>query len=80
MHLLTPLPTVTERHLVAGLELYERVPGLGCFDAVLAAIAQELDAAALVSADRRFAEVPDLRHVMPDGNGVDALLEAAEPS
>ncbi len=80
LHLLTPLPTVTEQHLVAGLQLYERVPGLGCFDAVLAATAQELNAEALVSADRRFAEVPQLRHVMPDDKGVDALLAAVEPS
>lgn len=76
VHLLTPLPTVTERHLAAGLQLCEQLPSLGCFDAVLAATAQELDAEAFVSADRRFADVPYLPHVMPDDNGVNSLLEA----
>lgn len=78
VHLLTPLPAVTERHLAAGLQLYEQLPGLGCFDAVLAATAQELDAEAFVSADRRFADVPHLPHVMPDDNGVDSLLQAQQ--
>ncbi len=54
--LLTPLTTVTPTDLTAGLEVFERAPSLGCFDAVLVAVARRL-AAPLVSADRRFEPV-----------------------
>lgn len=72
--LLDPLITVRRGHLVSGLTLFERHAGVGAFDAVLAAVALESAAAALVSADRAFADVPGLRHVVPDADGVDALL------
>jgi len=53
--------------------LFERHE-LGCFDAVLAATAQEAGAAALVSADVAYGGVPRLNHVLPDKAGVDRLL------
>ena len=58
--LLSPLQLVGPGHLQAGLELWTRTASLGAFDAVLAAVALSLDAE-LVSADRAFADVPDLR-------------------
>lgn len=58
--LLSPLHATEQHHLEAGLDLWSRVPGIGSFDAVLAAVAIALDAE-LVSADRAFAEVPGLR-------------------
>lgn len=54
--LLTPLTPVTPADLIAGLELFARTPSLGCFDAVLVAVARRL-AAPLVSADRGFEPV-----------------------
>jgi hypothetical protein len=42
---------------------------------VLAASAIDIDASALVSADRAFADVPDLNHVIPDDAGVKKLLD-----
>jgi predicted nucleic acid-binding protein len=72
--LLSPLLVVEERDLLDGLRLFERHERLGPFDAVLAAAARSIEAEALVSADRAFSTVPRLRHVVPDGPGVDALL------
>jgi len=54
--LLTPLTPVTPNDLTAGLEVFARAPSLGCFDAVLVAVARRLRAA-LVSADRGFESV-----------------------
>lgn len=48
--LLTPLTPVTADDLQAGLGLFERHEHLGCFDAVLAAVARRI-AARVVSAD-----------------------------
>lgn len=59
--LLVPTPDDLDR----GLTLFEQIPALGAFDAVLAAVALERDAEALVSADRAFASVPHLRWVDP---------------
>lgn len=53
--------------LVLGLDLYEAHPGLGAFDAVLAAVALNRDLEALISADGDFAEVPGLRWLPPGG-------------
>lgn len=64
--LLSPLLEVTAEHLRHGLKLFERVDGLGAFDAVLAAASIDAGATALVSADSAFADVPGLRHVFPD--------------
>jgi predicted nucleic acid-binding protein len=63
--LLAPLLLVSQERLRAGLGLFERVPELGSFDAVLAAAALDVGADALVSADRAFASVRGLRHIDP---------------
>jgi uncharacterized protein len=72
--LLSPLLAVGERDLLDGLQLFERHPELGSFDAVLAATAQRAGADALVSADAAYAKVPRLHHVVPDRAGVGTLL------
>lgn len=64
--LLAPLLTVTAAELSAGLSLFEEVPGLGAFDAVLAAAALAVDTEVLVSADTAFASVPRLHCIRPD--------------
>lgn len=74
--LLSPLLEVDGASLSSGLGLFERVGGVGAFDAVLAAAAMAAGAAALVSADVGFGEVPGLTHVVPDAAGVARLLEA----
>jgi predicted nucleic acid-binding protein len=48
-----------------GLVLYERHQSLGAFDAMLAAVALNQQAEALVSADRAFGEVPHLLWIDP---------------
>ena len=72
--LLAPLLSLSAGHLERGLALFERSERLGAFDAVLAAAATAEGAAALVSADRDFAEVGTVAHVLPDADGVAALL------
>jgi predicted nucleic acid-binding protein len=74
--LLSPLLIATTEHLRRGLSLFERTEPVGSFDAVLAAIALDADADALVSADAAFAFVPGLAHVRPDAEGVATLLGA----
>jgi uncharacterized protein len=59
--LLSPLVAVERSTLERGLSIFERIPKLGAFDAVLAAAALETGADSLVSADAAFAEVPRLR-------------------
>jgi len=71
--LLSPLAVIEEADLRDGLMLFERHQ-LGSCDAVLAAAALSVDAAALVSADKAFADVNGLRHVVPDAAGVAELL------
>jgi predicted nucleic acid-binding protein len=61
-------------HPLRGLALFERVTGLGAFDAVLAAAAISAGAEALVSADNGFGDVPNLAYVSPDVAGVATLL------
>lgn len=51
--------------LLLGLDLFVTHPGLGAFDAVLAAVALERRAEALVSADHAFSDVPGLQHLDP---------------
>ena len=72
--LLSPLLTADEDSLERGLSIYERTPGLGSFDAVLAATAIANGARALVSADAGFASIPELRHVVPGAREFDRLL------
>ena len=72
LQLLSPLVRLDEDILGEAFKLYVATPGLGSFDALLAALAiQHSDT--LVSGDRAFAEVPDLRHVVPDAAGVVGL-------
>ncbi|MEX0973679.1 MAG: type II toxin-antitoxin system VapC family toxin [Solirubrobacterales bacterium] len=72
--LLAPLLPVTLEALGQGLDIYERVEGMGAFDAVLAAAAKAAGAEALISADTGFAELASPRHVIPDTPGIAALL------
>jgi predicted nucleic acid-binding protein len=72
--MLAPLQRVDEQDLEAGLRLYERHTDLGSFDAVLAAVALERNAQALVSADRAFAAVRGLPYVNPASPELDELL------
>ena len=73
--LLAPLIPVQEPQLRAGLELWRRHDEMGCFDAVLAAVALDVGASSIVSADRAFATVQGVDHTMPDEAGVAALLQ-----
>jgi len=72
--LLSPLISVTASDLRSGLDLFERIEGLGAFDAVLAAAASAAGARALVSADVSFAALTEPAHVVPDEAGVASLL------
>ena len=63
--LLRPLLTVDASMLSMGLRIFEQTPEIGSFDAVLAAASIALDADALVSADRGFASVKELRYLDP---------------
>ena len=73
--LLSPLIAVTRDQLRHGIELFEGNADLDAFDAVLAATAIDAGASAFVSADRAFAGVGGLRHVVPDAAGVQLLLD-----
>ncbi len=72
------LLVTTPDDLDRGLDLFERHPKLGAFDAVLAAVlaAAALDrrADALVSADRGFASVPGLSWVDPLAPAIGRLI------
>jgi predicted nucleic acid-binding protein len=72
--LLAPLVAVQGQHLRAGLRIFERNEELGAFDAVLAALALETGAEALVSADESFAVVDGLRTVAPGTAAFEAML------
>ncbi|TAK34637.1 MAG: PIN domain-containing protein [Chloroflexota bacterium] len=63
-----------EDDLELGLTLFERCPDLGLFDAVLAAVALNRQAEALVSADRAFATVPQLAWIDPATPALDRLI------
>lgn len=65
----------TAEDLDRGLTLFEGHPGLGAFDAVLAAVALDRGAEALVSADRAFASVPNLRWVDPATPALRRLID-----
>ena len=72
--LLSPLAPVRESDLDLGLRIFERSDELGSFDAVLAAVAINRDAEALVSSDRGFRDVRRLRHIDIGGPELDELL------
>lgn len=66
--------TTTRADLERGLMLFGQHPEIGAFDAVLAAVALERSAEALVSADRGFAVIPDLRWIDPASAEIEHLL------
>lgn len=72
--LLAPLRVTSEMHLRTGLELWARTDGHGAFDAVLAEVARDLGATALVSAGHAFEDVEGVLHVMPAEAGIAQLL------
>lgn len=72
--LLSPLLAVERDALEHGLRLFERLPVIGAFDAVLAAAAIESESAALVSGDRAFETVPRLRFVELGSPALDELV------
>jgi hypothetical protein len=70
---------VEESDLREGLRLFEKSPGIGASDAVLAAAAHAAGADALVSAPGPgLSTVANIRHVMPDAKGIRALLDQHE--
>jgi predicted nucleic acid-binding protein len=69
------LPTEYQ-DLRLGLELFEHHAALGAFDAVLAAVALNQRAEALISADRGFSGVPGLKWIDPATDALDRLLGA----
>jgi uncharacterized protein len=74
LRLLGPLLAPGEAELALGLKLFEELPALGSFDAILAATAILGGADAVVSADRAFAAVPGLEHLDPAGPQVLQML------
>ena len=68
------LLATTPDDLERGLALFEEHPGLGAFDAVLAAVALERRAEALVSADGAFSAVPGLPLVDPATPAIRELI------
>lgn len=62
--------------LTLGLTLYECYPALGAFDAILAAVALNGNAEALVSADRAFGTVPHLPWIDPATPAINRLIDA----
>jgi predicted nucleic acid-binding protein len=74
--LFSPLIGIGPGALEQGLSLFERIPQLGAFDAVLAAVALESDAEGLVSADAAFAEVPRLKFLELGSPALQESIEA----
>mgnify|MGYP001351685885 CR=1 FL=1 len=60
--------------LELGLTLFERHPRLGIFDAMLAAVAINRRAAALISADQAFGDVAELTWVDPATSALGRLI------
>jgi len=75
IELLSPLLVVEEPDLREGLRLFQENDRMGAFDAVLSAAAHAAGADALVSADAGFSTVANIRHVIPDADGIRWLLE-----
>lgn len=74
LRLFSPLLDVAEHAVPEALELLEKHPDLGAFDALLAAAARMATCEALVTADRSFSAIPGLTVVFPDSTGIAALL------
>jgi predicted nucleic acid-binding protein len=68
------LLTTRVQDLELGLILYQAHPQLGAFDAVLAAVALNHEAQALVSADQAFAHVSNLNWIDPATPALARLL------
>ncbi len=66
----------TSDDLDRGLTLFEEHSSLGAFNAVLAAVALDRGAEALVSADRAFASIPNLRWVDPATPALQRFISA----
>jgi len=64
----------TPEDLDRGLQLFADHPGLGSFDAVLAAVAIEHGAEALVSADVGFAGITGLRWIDPATPEIESIF------
>jgi hypothetical protein len=75
--LLSPLLTSTPEALDEALALFERIPELGAFDALLAATTTQAGAEGLVSADRDFASVRGLRLLEPGSAALEAMVGQA---
>lgn len=74
--LFAPLTQPATADLEVGLELFERHPALGAFDAVLAATAQRMSNGVLASTDSAFRAVDSLRLLDPaDEAFVTSLLD-----
>lgn len=73
-NLFGPLLSATADDLERGLRLYLRHDPLGAFDAVLAAVAVERGAEAIVSTDGGFGGIPGLRYVDPGGSELTGLI------
>jgi len=73
------LLVTTADDLDLGMTLFEAHPTLGAFDAVLAAVALERRAEALVSADHAFDAVPGLTVIDPATPAL-AMLLGADPA
>ena len=78
IELLSPLLIVEESDLREGLRLFEESAGTGAFDAILAAAAHAAGADALVSADTGFSAIANIRHLVPDDDGIQQLLDDHE--
>jgi predicted nucleic acid-binding protein len=74
LDLLSPLLEVPDLAVGDALDLLVEHPGLGAFDAVLAAAATRARCTALVTADKAFSGLRGCRVVTPDDGGVDQLL------
>lgn len=74
-----PLPTVDERELHAGLRFSRGHTRIGPVDAVLLATAMGIGATAIVSAGAASADVPGIRHVVPDEAAIAALPGRSGP-
>ncbi len=75
VELLSPLLAIDEDAVLGGLRLFERLPRLGAFDAILAAAAIRSEAQALISADGAFGGVHGLHWIDPASSALTKLLE-----
>jgi uncharacterized protein len=74
IELLGPPVQPGPQDLAAAIDLFARTPGLGSFDSLLAAVALQQRAEAVVTADTSFADVPGLRAEDPRSDWVRVRL------